>query len=565
MRNQPRTSQSQEHSLHAAPRIGPALELVCLAIAVVSLIAASLASAAVAENRSLPALSEEAVAGRTLTTTGNWTGGSTGTFGFAGAGSRAGTLNAHRTRGSLYVAPGGGVDFDTARAYLSGGASAQPVRAVVYETSSGSPTSLRAQSDAVTIVAGRPAGWVDFAFPSTVSIDGGSTYLLGLISGETTAQVTIYGSTTGAFFSGHDLYDDGAAATFAVAARSSLTLSLYAVPQPLTYSRRWLRCDADGRDCGTLTGATSATSTSAGAASTTKVTTPRATPIPAGGDPLSTYEVRLTPNYVSPNDGAASNYQAVWVYPSSPTTPYRSPDTLHQQSRYLLLDPRVSDADGRAGRDEWWFVIERNWPSGFDPQAHGDWGRLVNFHNVAGDVGWDSGSGVSALALDWLSGASAPQFSLEYHDGGKPHYLPTPSRDAFHTYVVHFIAGRTDGTTVRPGALTVWADGADSPAIDLSNINTLQRAGGATQQWMQLWEGDYTRDLPKPSTQSFVLTRVGATLAEALADRPTATGTTAPGQYYTGSGTNLGPPTATEVASRLATNTRIPASLGGTG
>ena len=149
------------------------------------------------------------------------------------------------TRGSLYVAPGGGVDFDTARAYLSGGASAQPVRAVVYETSSGSPTSLRAQSDAVTIAAGRPAGWVDFAFPSTVSIDGGSTYLLGLISGETTAQVTIYGSMTGAFFSGHDLDDDGAAATFAVAARSSLTLSLYAVPQPLTYSRRrpgTLRC-----------------------------------------------------------------------------------------------------------------------------------------------------------------------------------------------------------------------------------------------------------------------------------------------------------------------------------
>ena len=197
-------------------------------------------------------------------------------------------------------------------------------------------------------------------------------------------------------------------------------------------------------------------------------------------------------------------------------------------------------------------MIERNWPSGFDPQAHGDWGRLVNFHNVAGDVGWDSGSGVSALALDWLSGASAPQFSLEYHDGGKPHYLPTPSRDAFHTYVVHFIAGRTDGTTVRPGALTVWADGADSPAIDLSNINTLQRAGGATQQWMQLWEGDYTRDLPKPSTQSFVLTRVGATLAEALADRPTATGTTASGQYYRGSGDNMGAPSARQIDSRSA-------------
>ena len=228
------------------------------------------------------------------------------------------------------------------------------------------------------------------------------------------------------------------------------------------------------------------------------------------------------------------------MYSNSPATPHRSNDSCHCQGRYLLLDPRVSDADGRAGRDEWWFVIERNWPSGFDPQAHGDWGRLVNFHNVAGDVGWDSGSGVSALALDWLSGASAPQFSLEYHDGGKPHYLPTPSRDAFHTYVVHFIAGRTDGTTPRPGALTVWADGADSPAIDLGNINTLQRADGATQKWMQLWEGDYTRDLPSPRTQSFVLTRVGATLAEALADRPIATGRSARGSSTAARGTTWG-------------------------
>ncbi len=85
----------------------------------------------------------------------------------------------------------------------------------------------------------------------------------------------------------------------------------------------------------------------------------------------------------------ASNHQAVWVYPKSPTTPYRSPDSQAQQSRYLLLDPRATDSDGRSGRDEWWFVIERNWPSEFDPYRHGDWGRLVNFHNVAGDVGWD--------------------------------------------------------------------------------------------------------------------------------------------------------------------------------
>ena len=52
---------------------------------------------------------------------------------------------------------------------------------------------------------------------------------------------------------------------------------------------------------------------------------------------------------------------------------------MHQQSRYLLLDPRATDSDGRVGRDEWWFVIERNWPSGFDQYEHGAWGMFVNF------------------------------------------------------------------------------------------------------------------------------------------------------------------------------------------
>ena len=255
----------------------------------------------------------------------------------------------------------------------------------------------------------------------------------------------------------------------------------------------------------------------------------------SGGDPIVTYEVRLTPNYVSPNDGAASNYQSVWVYPKSPTTPYRSPDSQHQQSRYLLLDPRATDSDGRAGRDEWWFVIERNWPSDFDQNRHGNWGRLVNFHNVAGDVGWDTGSGVSALALDWLTGAPAPQFSLEYHDGGKPHYLPTPTRDTFHTYVVHFIAGRTDGTTLRPGALTVWADGANSPAIDLNGINTLQRADGVTQKWMQIWEGDYTQGLPVVAPQP-VRPHPGRRDARRGTRRPAGRDRgTAAGQFYTGS------------------------------
>jgi hypothetical protein len=281
----------------------------------------------------------------------------------------------------------------------------------------------------------------------------------------------------------------------------------------------------------------------------------------AGADPLSTWTVTLTPNWVSPFDDASSNHQAVWVYPKSHTTPYRSPDSCRCRARYLLLDPRSTDADGRRGRDDWWFVIQRNWPTSFDPYRHGAWGRLVNFHNVAGDVGWNTGSGVSAFALDWLA-AKAPQFTLEYADGGKPHYLPVPERRVWHTYVVHFIAGRTDGSTARAGAVTIWADGAKTPVVKLREINTLQRYDGVTQKWMQVWEGDYTRDLPRPTSQSFALTRIGRTLSEALADRPVATGTSASGQFYRGSGMNLGPPSSARARPLSSADTLTPAGLG---
>jgi hypothetical protein len=139
----------------------------------------------------------------------------------------------------------------------------------------------------------------------------------------------------------------------------------------------------------------------------------------AGSDEIPAYEVVISPNWVSSNDDPASNYNAVWLVGKSATTPYRSPDSYKRQARYLLLDPRAKDADGRQGNDDWWFVIERYWPGDYPASNHGRWGRQVNFHNVAGDagpnggVGWGFGSDVSALALDCLPRAYRPQFTLE--------------------------------------------------------------------------------------------------------------------------------------------------------
>ncbi len=287
-------------------------------------------------------------------------------------------------------------------------------------------------------------------------------------------------------------------------------------------------------------------------------------------DPIPAFEVKITPNWIHPAYGGV-NHNAVWVVGKSPTTPHRSPDSNHWQMRYLLLDPRYKDQDGRSGRDEWWFIIERNWPTDYPVTNHGKWASQVNFHSVAGDagpnggVGWGFGTGVSSLALDW-PGTPTPGFSVFPMWPNYRYPLPAVERDKWNTYVVQFIAGRTDGTTVRPGALRVWVDGRDTPVINATNINTVQRAQAPdgnwyVQRWMQLWEGDYTMDLPVVSRVKFALTRVGATLEEAVNDRPTVGDDNAGGQYYRGTGENLGAPSAVQIEPRAAGAAAIPPSL----
>jgi hypothetical protein len=81
---------------------------------------------------------------------------------------------------------------------------------------------------------------------------------------------------------------------------------------------------------------------------------------------------------------------------------------------------------------------------------------------------------------------------------------------------------------------------------------------------MQLWEGDYTSGLAVPATTRLVLTRIGRTLAEAVADRPTLAATNLAGQYHSG-GADYGPPSVRQIASRTAGEALIPPSLLGCG
>jgi hypothetical protein len=260
---------------------------------------------------------------------------------------------------------------------------------------------------------------------------------------------------------------------------------------------------------------------------------------PPVGDALITRQLNISPGWLSTQDSPSLDATGGWMYPTSPATPYRSPSSGREIARYLLLDPRYKDADGRVGKDEWWFIVERFYPSSYAPNV-GD--RDPNFHNVAGDagnapgapggIGWAPGfgSGVSALAFDYNTSTFPRKLAICVlcawrSQGGFDAELPS-ERDVWHTYLIHWIAGRTDGSTLRPGAITVWVDGKDTPIINRTGINTVQRAKSPadglfyTQRWMVLWEGQYTIHLNVQTMKRTVLTRIGNTLEQALADRP---------------------------------------------
>jgi hypothetical protein len=214
-----------------------------------------------------------------------------------------------------------------------------------------------------------------------------------------------------------------------------------------------------------------------------------------------------------------------WLKFMSPTT--NGPRLLHV------------GGSGADSQDEWWVGVRERFDSGWADAQGG--GFYLNFHNVAKDVGntgsggigWGFGSGVSALALAY--GGSNPavpsrhRLHLEY--AGLPGYevaLPDPGLGKWFSLVIHVVFGRTDGTSKRPGSIQVWYDGNDSPAVDLRNINILQRATNPangqtyTQEYVDAWQGGPYRGrscgTTVASTSQTVATRFGRTLPEMLAD-----------------------------------------------
>jgi hypothetical protein len=192
--------------------------------------------------------------------------------------------------------------------------------------------------------------------------------------------------------------------------------------------------------------------------------------------------------------------------------------------------------------DEWWIALDEKIGPGWD--APGGGGYYLNFHNAsidvgntgAGGIGWGFGSGVSAVGL--VYGPPTPlapsrnRLHLEYAGiPGDELALPDPGIGNWFSILVHVVFGRTDGTTARPGSIQVWYDGQDKPAVDLRDIDTLQRATNPAdgqsyvQQYVDVWQGGpYGRGEPCGSigpvtrTSETVAARFGTTIQQMLDD-----------------------------------------------
>jgi len=118
------------------------------------------------------------------------------------------------------------------RAYLDGrggSSGSQSVRGVIYADASGAPGARIASTNAVTIAAGRSAGWVDFELAKPTALSAGP-YWIGLHSSTPSAVARWYGvAAEGALRFNADPYSDGAAASFGTPRTDAKELSMQVV------------------------------------------------------------------------------------------------------------------------------------------------------------------------------------------------------------------------------------------------------------------------------------------------------------------------------------------------
>jgi PKD repeat protein len=160
--------------------------------------------------------------------------GTTATFGTTTPGTQTDTASANYKEVSKFTAPSAGTVVKVT-GYVSGlgaASGSQPVRAVIYANSGGNPGALLGVSNAVTINAGKPWGWVDFTFPSAVSISAGTIWI-GYIAG-TTGDLTQlrYDPVAADLRYNVNNYASGASNPFGTPATIGFHYSIYATYTP---------------------------------------------------------------------------------------------------------------------------------------------------------------------------------------------------------------------------------------------------------------------------------------------------------------------------------------------
>jgi parallel beta-helix repeat protein len=127
----------------------------------------------------------------------------------------------------------------------------QAIRAVIYATSSGVPTTRLAVSNERVVSATETMAWRDLVLPTTVRLTPG-TYCLGVHSG-TTEGVADYrwDAVAGSWHKNADTYSDGASSPFGTAETGNQQISVYATYTPVSVCSKWASTTGSDANPGT--------------------------------------------------------------------------------------------------------------------------------------------------------------------------------------------------------------------------------------------------------------------------------------------------------------------------
>ena len=309
----------------------------------------------------------------------------------------------------------------------------------------------------------------------------------------------------------------------------------------ISYTYEWLRCDAAGANCNVIGGETATTyileAADVGSTIRSRVTaTEAAGPPPGPGFDIPTYELHVKPNTW---DGALTGAQYIFIYHTSPTTP------TGQWGGTPIRQLQTATSW------EWWMATEIKIDSSWNDANDGSQYALpLDLHNVPGDVGWSSGSGVSAVHIIYRDADLKLQH--EYNSPNMFVVVDTLSKNVWHSILMQLVLGRTDGTTPQPGRTKIWVDG--SLALDTGNVNNLQRFNGVNQAKMTVLDGNYSANINQESISYMTASRWGTTKAACLADSSITRRGAGATTIYDGSGSNLGPSTYSIITSRKSTD-----------